>query len=76
MREKLLAYLADRIDGTELEDDTPIFSSGLIDSFDMVDLVLFIEKEAGLEMQVAEITLENFDSLGKILAFVETRSST
>ncbi|HCK08858.1 MAG TPA: phosphopantetheine-containing protein [Candidatus Latescibacteria bacterium] len=76
MREKLLAYLADRIDGTELEDDTPIFSSGLIDSFDMVDLVLFIEKEAGLEMQAAEITLENFDSLGKILAFVETRSAT
>jgi Acyl carrier protein len=74
-RENLRRYLHEK-QGLELEDfedDTLLFSSGLIDSFSMVDLIMFIEDTGGLRVHPADVTLDNFDSIDRILAFVEAR---
>jgi acyl carrier protein len=74
-RENLRSYLHEK-QGLELEDfedDTLLFSSGLLDSFSMVDLIMFIENASGLRVHPAEVTLDNFDSIDRILAFVEAR---
>jgi acyl carrier protein len=74
-RENIRRYLHEK-QGLELgdfEDDTKLFSSGLIDSFSMVDLIIFIEDTAGFRVHPADVTLDNFDSINCILAFVETR---
>ena len=39
----------------------------------MVDLIMFIENAAGLQVHPADVTLDNFDSIDRILAFVEAR---
>jgi len=49
---------------------TPLFSSSLLDSFTMVDLIMFIEKSAGVRLSPADVTLDNLDSIERILAFV------
>lgn len=69
-------YLADaqRIDMSDISDDTALFSSGLIDSFAMIDLVSFIEQDLGIAMKPADITLDNLDTLGRIAAFVDKRT--
>jgi len=58
-----------------LDDDTELFSSGLIDSLSVIDLVCLVETETGQSIPPAEITLENFDSVNRIAQFVEALAS-
>jgi acyl carrier protein len=75
-RESVLDYLANalQVDTSALEDATPLFSSSLLDSFSMVDLVVFLEKEGGFRMRPAEVNLDNLDSVARILAFAARRA--
>jgi len=50
---------------------TPLFTSGLIDSFALVSLITFVEQASGIVVQPADVTLDNIDSIQRILAFVE-----
>lgn len=58
----------------KLEDDTRLFSEGLIDSLSVMDLVGFVEEQLGCAIPPAEITLENFDSIDRIARFGEKLS--
>ncbi len=71
-RESLIQYMVENfhLQTDELSDDTKLFSSGLLDSFGLVDLISFIEKEMGQSINVADVTLDHFDSIGRIMAFV------
>lgn len=70
--ETLLAFLR-KNRGTDdpIEVDTPLFSSGLLDSASMVELMVFLEQETGISVSPADVTLDNFDSIGRILAYAE-----
>jgi acyl carrier protein len=73
--ESLKTYLGDRmgLDTGTLEESTPLFSSNLLDSFSMVDLIMFIEKEGGVRLDPTDVSLDNLDSIGRILKFVDAR---
>ncbi len=58
-----------RIERDSLDDNTELFSSGIIDSLSVMDLVCFVEREIGQTVPAADITLENFDSIARIVAF-------
>jgi acyl carrier protein len=74
-RADLVAYLAEkgRIDPARFEDDTPLFSSGLIDSFTMVDMLVFLEQHTGVKMAPEDIDLQNLDSVARILRFAAAK---
>lgn len=55
----------------EVLEDTPLFSSGLLDSFSMVTLVAALEKKFGIKVRATDLTLENFDNSGRIAEFLE-----
>jgi acyl carrier protein len=76
-QEALLRYFGEklRLDTRQIRPNTSLFASGLIDSFSMVETVLFIEKSCSLRMKPSEVNLDNLDSIERILAFVETRSN-
>ena len=71
--ESLRRFLYEKqgLEPEDFDDDTLLFSSGLIDSFSMVGLIMFIEDTAGLRVHPVDVTLDNFDSINRILAFVE-----
>lgn len=73
--EALLTYLKDdlRLDIGQIEPEMSLFTSGLIDSFSMVELVIFIERSCSIKMKPSEVNLDNLDTIERILAFVETR---
>jgi acyl carrier protein len=76
-RESILGYLEQKqgIDPAQIEnDDTLLFSAGLLDSFSMVDLILFLETEGGFKMQPTDVNLDNLDSIGRMLAFASARA--
>jgi acyl carrier protein len=61
-----------RVDRRTLDDDTGLFSQGLIDSLSVMDLVAFVEGKIGRPIDPAHITLENFDSVARIVRYVGT----
>jgi acyl carrier protein len=73
----LLNYLGEqlRLNRKQIMSDTSLFASGLIDSFSLVELVLFIEETCAIKMKPSEVNLDNLDSIERILAFVGTRSN-
>lgn len=54
-----------------LDESTPLFSAGLIDSFSLVTLIMFLETRGGISVQPMDVTLENFDTVGRMLAYVD-----
>lgn len=57
-----------------LEADTELFSSGLLDSVAMVNLIAHIEDMGRIEVRASDVTLDNFDSIARILAYVAAQS--
>ncbi len=77
-RDKLLQFLDEEmyVDTSELEDDTPLFSSNLLDSFNVVELIAFIEKEAGSKIVPTDVKLDNLDTVEAIFKLVEHYSQS
>jgi acyl carrier protein len=55
--------------------DEPLISNGLIDSFSLVDLGLFVEERFGVRIDDSELNAETFDSLGQLAAIIEQRQA-
>ena len=51
----------------------PLISSGLIDSFSLVDLALFIEDTLGVRIEDTELNADTFDTLTQLAALIESR---
>jgi acyl carrier protein len=68
-------YLTGRlgVDTNGLEDNSPLFSSSLVDSFSLVELITFIESAGGIKIDAWDVTLDNFDSIERILEFVRSK---
>ena len=53
--------------------DEPIISSGLIDSFSLMDLSLLVEDNFGVRIEDTELNVETFDSLQQLAALIQSR---
>lgn len=53
-----------------ISDASPLFSSGMLDSFNLIELVAFIEATSGARVRTIDINLENFDSIEKIATYL------
>jgi len=69
--EQLLTFLKESMDfDDDIDADTELFSSGELDSVAMLELIAFVEKTARIEVSREDVTLENFDSVGRIVRFI------
>jgi acyl carrier protein len=76
MKDVVLEYVRDEYideddEDTELDYDTPLISGGIVDSFSMVSLKVFLERKYGIQIPDARATPEAFDSVNKIVMLVE-----
>ena len=58
-----------------LAPDEALISSGLIDSFSLVDLALFVEDTFGVRIDDTELNAETFDSLNQLASLIAERQS-
>jgi len=63
-------YLEDG-DDREVTFDTPLISGGIVDSFSMVSLKVFLETKYNLSIPDAKATPEAFDSVNNIVALLK-----
>jgi acyl carrier protein len=52
-----------------------LISSGLIDSFHLVDLALFVEETFRVRMDDTELNAQAFDTLAALAAIIRTRQT-
>lgn len=70
--EAFVQLLKDSLGIEELIDaDTPLLSSGIIDSFDLAALLTVIETEFGVAISVDEIDVDSFDSADQMKARIQ-----
>ena len=76
-RDELVFFLKDSldVDMDELADDAPLFSSGEIDSFSLVSLIEHIEKQCGFRVKPTEVSLDNMDSVERLMAYIDRRTA-
>jgi acyl carrier protein len=55
----------------EITYETPLISSGYVDSFSMVSLLVFLEHKFKIKIPPSKATPEAFDSVNKIVALVD-----
>ncbi len=53
--------------------DESLISSGLIDSFSLMDLALFIEDTFNVRVEDTELNAETFDNLNQLAALISSR---
>ncbi len=73
MEDKLLDFIKEEfLDDPEvaLDAGTPLISSGLIDSFSLVSLQAFIEKEFGKRIPAPKITAQSFDTVRQMIEVI------
>lgn len=54
----------------------PLISSGLVDSFNLIDLALYIEDTYGVHLDDTELNRETFDTLEELSALVQQRQQS
>ncbi len=73
VRDELRAFVTQtliRDASYELRDDEPIISGGLIDSFALAELAVFIERHWHVTIPDSDLTVERMDTLDQIVARV------
>jgi acyl carrier protein len=55
----------------EITYETPLISSGFVDSFSMVSLLVFLENKFKIKIPPSKATPEAFDSVNSIVALVK-----
>ncbi len=74
-KDVLIAYLTEILDADDpIEDETTLFTSGLLDSVLMQELIMFFEEKTGAQVPAEDVTLENFDTPAAIIAYGESVS--
>jgi acyl carrier protein len=63
-----------RADLSVIADDTALFSTGIIDSFTMVDLLMWLEKQTGSRVGPEDVSVEKLDTVARILSFAAERT--
>ena len=51
----------------------PLISSGLIDSFSLMDVALYVEDAFGVRIEDTELNAATFDTLTQLAALIESR---
>jgi acyl carrier protein len=53
--------------------DESLISGGLIDSFSLMDLALYVEDTFGVRIEDTELNADTFDNLTQLAALIESR---
>ena len=59
--------------GRVIELDEPLLSSGMIDSFHLVDLGMYVEDQFGVRIDDTELNASTFDTLAQLAALILSR---
>lgn len=75
MKEKILEILTSINPNVDFKKETKLIDDKLLDSFDVVNLVVELNDNFDIEIDVDELVPENFNSLNEIINLVNIKQS-
>ena len=72
----LAQYIATQIlkqPNRAIRGDEPLLSSGLVDSFSLMDLALYVEDKFGVRIEDTELNSQTFDTLDQLAGLIQSR---
>ena len=72
--EKLISLLEGIKAGIDYRNETALVEDGLLDSFDIVEIIAAIDDEFDVEIPVMEISPESFNNVESLYALIEKLS--
>ena len=73
---QLATFLAEKIlkqPNRKITEDEALLSSGLIDSFSLMDVALYVEDTFGVRIEDTELNADTFDTLTQLAALIDSR---
>ena len=58
-----------------IQDDTPLFSSGLLDSMALIRLVAMLERQLDITMSPGQVSVDTFDTMAGIMGAIRSSAS-
>mgnify|MGYP006280381263 CR=1 FL=1 len=71
VREYIVDEYVEEDEDIEVKNDTPLISSGIVDSFSMVSLKVFLERKYDIKLPDEEATPQAFDTVDSIAELVK-----
>lgn len=73
MMKQLTGYIAEKVikGKSEITEDTPLVSSGLIDSFALIDVFLELQRIAGRKVPASKVQAKDMDTVRLMFATAE-----
>ena len=59
-----------------VDDDEPLFENDIIDSIGLPRLIVFLEETFSIQINMMDVTIENFKSIGTITQTVKSKINT
>ena len=73
--QKISSYIAENIlfsrNGYPHPDDASFLENGIVDSMNILELVMFVEENFGISVEDSDIIPDNFDSVAKMAKYIE-----
>jgi acyl carrier protein len=77
VEEKVRKYIAENIlfsnDGYPYPDNASFLDNGIIDSMNVLELVVFVEDNFKITVDDQDVVPENFDSISRLAAYVNQK---
>lgn len=70
INEVVISMLAERGKPTDVSTDSPIFTSGLLDSLAATELMMALETEYGIDLADADFDISQLDTIGDLESLV------
>jgi acyl carrier protein len=71
LHDKIQSFTQTKIE--TLDPQTLLFSSGLIDSLTIVEIIVLVEQYWDIQVDPSDLSMDNFDSLQAITGYVERK---
>lgn len=75
MKELIIDYVKVNAWGKIIDDDTPIFELGYVNSLFAIELMCFLEKNFQIKIRTADLDINNFRTINSICDFVENKKN-
>ena len=76
--EKILSYIREELledSDITISNGTSLFQDRILDSLNLVALISFLEDTFKIKVNTAEVTVENLDSVDKMLNYVDGKAA-
>ena len=73
---ELLKYITDNFtvgNAAAVDADTSLFQGQVLDSLNLVELITFVETRFGIKVAPSEVSIDNLDSVSRIVGFIQRK---